>query len=268
MHSYLLEFLRRLKLGHLNTANPVLVYQMGKVASRSIYHSLKATGQVNVYHIHRMNPVNIHNVRQETIKHGKRPLNEQKGLYLYRNIVKPRKPAKFITLIREPISRNISAYFQNINLFFDINHLPNKFQIERYIHSFLAEYNHNVPLVWFDIEMKAATGIDVYQYPFPKKDGYQFIHEAPFELLILRHDLDDREKAKIISGFLDIEPFSITRTNQSADKTYAKQYAAFLSRIKIPVSFANRMLQSKYAQHFFSSQEIDRLINKWTSQVE
>ena len=265
MNIYLLDFLRRLKLGHLNTNNPVLVYQMGKVASQSIYQSLKAIGEVNVYHVHRLNPDHIHAVREEYLRRGKRPPNEQKGLYLYRKVIKPRKPAKIITLVREPISRNISAFFENLDLFSNPNSRLQEEEITNLIDTFLREYNHDTVLNWFDIEMKSTTGINVYQYSFPKQTGYQIIIENPYQLLILRHDLDDETKASLIGDFLGLEQFDIIRANISEDKSYAEKYAAFLERIKIPTSYARRMYNSKYTKHFFAHNEIEHLFKSWTS---
>lgn len=49
---------------------PVIVYQMGKVGSRSITDSLKSCDVHPVFHIHRMNPENIKRVKNEYLKKG------------------------------------------------------------------------------------------------------------------------------------------------------------------------------------------------------
>ena len=99
-------------------SKPVLVYQMGKVASSSVYLSLEKTTDFDVFHVHRLNPENIAKVREEHVQRGDSPPNEKKGLYLYENLIRTRKThTKIISLVREPIARNISAFFQNLQLF-------------------------------------------------------------------------------------------------------------------------------------------------------
>ena len=61
---------------------PVIVYQMGKVGSRSITDSLKSCGVHPVFHIHRMNLENIKRVKDEYLKKGRKPLNERLGILL------------------------------------------------------------------------------------------------------------------------------------------------------------------------------------------
>ena len=97
-------------------SNPVLIYQMGKVASSSIFHSLKTTTDFNAFHVHRLNPKHITRVREGHLQRGDSPpIEDEEGLYLYENLIKPcRTPIKIISLVREPISRNISAFFQNL----------------------------------------------------------------------------------------------------------------------------------------------------------
>jgi len=93
---------------------PVIVYQMGKVGSRSITDSLKSCGVHPVFHIHRINPDNINRVKDEYLKKGRKPLNERQGIILYRSVCRKERKAKFITIVREPVSRNLSASFPKL----------------------------------------------------------------------------------------------------------------------------------------------------------
>lgn len=258
------SFIYRWPLGK-QFSQPVLVYQMGKVASMSTYTSLKKVPGIDVSHVHRLNPENIAKVQESYRQQGHKPPNEEKALYLSENLLRTRKiPVKIITLVREPIARNISAYFQNLEHFEDMKNPHDSLDVAELIGGFLNKYAHDVPLKWFDIEMLSTTGIDVYQYKFPKEEGYQVIDAPPYSLLIMKHDLDDSLKEKYIGQFLGIESFCMIRANEAFSKEYAKQYKAFISSIKLPNEYIERMLTSKYAQHFYSAEELSNISKKWT----
>jgi hypothetical protein len=242
---------------------------MGKVASSSIYSSLKTSTNFDAFHVHRLNPANIASVREEHIRRGDSPPNEKDGLNLNEKVIRPRKkPVQIISLVREPIGRNISAFFQNLQSFEGIVNAHKDVDTEQLIADFLQCYNHDVPLTWFDIELHTTTGIDVYRYSFPYEQGYQVIDEPPYHLLLMRHDLDDIEKENRIAEFLGIESFSLIRSNEAASKEYADSYRTFTDTIKVPSEYAERMLSSRYAKHFYSRKECNAIYRKWTGILE
>lgn len=240
--------------------NPVLIYQMGKVASSSVYSSLKSNTDFDVFHVHRLNPKNVAKVRD---LHPRSISNvDEQGLYLYRNLFEnPKIPLKLISLVREPIGRNISAFFQNL-YYFDSHKDIEK--IDLLIQNFIDSYPHNTPLEWFDVELHSTTGIDVYQHDFPFEQGYQVIDFPPFHLLVMRHDLDDRLKENFIANFLGLKSFKLTRANEASLKGYSEAYSKFIASIKIPEDYAKELLCSKYSQHFYSLEERRTIYEKWT----
>jgi len=217
--------------------NPIIIYQMGKVGSSSIKNSLKSHGIDSVFHAHRINPDNIKAVQKDNLEHGlKLMLNsimyDIVGNRIYFKIVERNKKSKFITLTREPISRNISAFFQNFLRFTDKRYTDSDFTINELINLFLKEYNHNVPLTWFDVEIKETLGIDVYQHPFPKEKGYLKIKKNNFDLLIIKCELDDKIKNNVLSSFLNLKNLKLTRSNVSLKKEYSATYLQ-LSSLKL-----------------------------------
>ena len=137
--------------------------------------------------------------------------------------------------------------------------------MDKLIKDFLNLYTHDVPLTWFDIEMKKVTGIDVYNYDFPYKKGYQIITADPYQLLILKHDLNDAIKEKSIADFLELDSFSLLKANEASTKIYAKTYNNFVNSISLPNDYIDQMLDSKYVKHFYSSNEISAISSKWSS---
>lgn len=253
---------------HLKRSTPIIIYQMGKVGSSSVSKSLELHGIDLVFHIHRMNPDNIEKVRQEYLDNDERPPDERIGKGLYSNVVTNRKKAKFITLVREPISRNTSAFFQNFKRFTGVDEYDHAdFAIEELVNIFIERYRHPVPLTWFDVEVKQTLGIDVYEYPFPKEKGYLSIKRGNFELLILKLEVDDSIKEKAIAEFLDAEDFRLIRANVGQDKDYARTYKDFLRTIRLPESYVEIMCNSEYTRHFYSDVEIESVRSKWDNHI-
>ena len=245
--------------------NPVLVYQMGKVASLSVYSSLIKANLKNIYHVHRLNPKNIAQVRKQYLERGDIPLNEQMGHYLYKNVIKGNQaPIRVITLVREPISRNISAFFHNLKTFVGGENVYKNIVVDQLMNVFLNLYTHDVPLTWFDIEFHATTGIDIYKYSFPCNDGYQIIKAHPYHILVLKHNLNDEKKESCIAEFLELDTFSLVRNNEASTKQYARAYNKFVKSIKLSNNFVKHMLSSKYAKHFYSLEERSELASRWS----
>ena len=116
---------------------PVFVYQMGKVGSSSVRNSLWSWGVDPVLHLHSFFPLRNIDLDAIMIENGykeglREEIDEAKRVFknfsyqlkfewllrekidemLYKKIVKKKKKAKFITLVREPVSTNISMFFQ------------------------------------------------------------------------------------------------------------------------------------------------------------
>lgn len=262
--------LRRMKNGvstlarlNLKKVTPIVVYQMGKVGSTSVKESLISCGLDDIYQIHRLHPVNIERVRQDHLKRNSEPLDERMGMLLYENVVNKRKRCKFITLVREPIGRNISAFFENFTFFTGMIFGVQVFSVNELTNIFLNNYPHSVPLAWFDEEMKRALNIDVYEHEFPKRKGYLYLNKDPFELLIIKCEIPDSIKERAISDFLSIDNFSLSRANLAQDKNYSEVYQSFKNRINLPTSYIEMMCDSKYMKHFYEYSEIESIRSKW-----
>lgn len=247
-------------------AKPLLVYQMGKVASSSVFDSLKNTTDFDVWQVHRMSPANIARVQAQAEARGSVPPNDKAWELLYTNVVRePKVPVRIISLFREPISRNFSAYFQNLETF-QSKGAHKTAATDELIQGFIEGYDHSTPLTWFDDEMRSTTAIDVYATPFPKADGFQVIDAAPYHLLNMRHDLDDAKKEEVIADFLGLPSFTLTNSNEGAAKAYSDAYREFVKTITIPPAYAAEMLGSKYVKHFFSDDEVRAIYEKWAGE--
>ena len=208
---------------------PVLIYQMGKVASSSIYRSLVKYYSGGVFHSHALDSENSTHVK--LLNYGKS--NNQK--------------LKLISLVREPISRNISAFFQNFQERYA--DLVRNDSVSEMMKVFIDSYPHDIPLQWFDQRMKVDFGIDIYNHPF-SHEGYTIVENDVAELLVMKHDLNNDLKSNLVSDFIGISSFQILNKNVSSKKSYDRLYKEF-KKLSLPQPYINQMYDSKYMRHFY-----------------
>ena len=233
----------------LDLAPPVFVYQMGKVGSTSIFKSLQKSYSGAVFHGHYFDAF-----------HSELGIRELYAWYASGN-----RNIKLISLIREPVTRNISAFFQNFKRDTGMEIHQCKKSMHELRDTFLFNYPHEIPWVWFDNNIKKNFGIDVYQYPFPAT-GHICIEQENVDLLLMRSDLSDSQKSKLVGDFIGLEAFTIAKANVSADKEYSDYMEAF-KRIKLPLWYLHRLSATKYMKHFYRG-EIRQMIDEWTEAEE
>ena len=262
----------RLRLYRSNLT-PILVYQMGKVGSMSIAKSLVKNIKNPVFHVHALlrnaediktRPVFDFSPRQEQIMKLQKLLGREKGLFIYENIIAKNQPVKVITLTREPIGRNLAAFFQNFEMETGKTPKYSNFTSEELGDMFVKYYPHFVPLQWFDKNVNKCLGIDVYDYDFPREKGFLTIQKKSLELLILKVELPNQIKEKVIGEFLGLPEFRIVNNNLGEDKDYSDIYKNLKQALKLPYSYVEEMCNSRYFRHFYTKEEIEQVFSRWT----
>ncbi len=249
----------------LHSERPVLIYQMGKVGSSSIASALRANTDFSVFSLHYMFPQTVDRML-ENIQNKQVDLRRHPSLLLGRAIfdglICAGIPLRIITLVREPIARNMSAYFQNLYMSWDVDDAHCKFSTEELVGRFLKK-SGNVPLTWFDEEFNKTLQIDVYRHAFSTEKKWGRIGSDLYDVLILRTDLPDEDKQRCIEEFLARSPIHLARRNVGTSKDYADAYERFVKQIRLPEAYVTKMLDSRYTRHFFSAREVAVLRSKW-----
>ena len=257
----------------------VLIHQMGKVGSLSIYHSLQAaqSHQFDIYHTHFLNPryaLASDTQRRDTgwqiYKQSQNknwlPIDYYDITRIHNQLlVKSQHPLNIITMVRDPISRNISAYFQNLHWIWGIPDAHQQKSLHELAQGFWAQANHDFPIDWLDQEIGNVVGLDVYAHPFPHDVGVQHLRTGVHNVLIMHMRASDQIKEHAVQQFLGIEHFRMTRSHVSQNKPYGSVYKKFLSEVEMPEWYVYKMLNSRFARHFFSEDERQKRIAYWLS---
>lgn len=259
----------------------ILIYQMGKVGSISIDDAIRGKLDGKRAKIIRLHYICNIDYLKTLLKHSE-GLPES-TIECYRGFLRTADEASkalrdrnkkifIITGVREPVSQKIASYFQRINVNFPGHQFfgpSTAFKLLREI--FFASLDleegdfQGLKRHFFDTEMKEATGIDVYQYPFDQQAGYQTITRGNIHLLIYKFE-------KLSDIFPQIEKFikpylngniALKSSNIGSEKAYAKTYDYFKKHIQFDRHLLEAVYKSKYAQHFYSQKEIQSFYEKW-----
>lgn len=227
----------------LRKADPVFIFQMGKVASSSIHHSLKKQYPGAVGHAHHIGRSNwVSELLYDWFRCGNR--------------------IKIISPVRDPVSRNISSFFQDYSDYTKKEFEELELNTEKLIDEFISQYPHDIPLTWFDDNIKKYFGIDIYETPFPETGSATYV-SGNVSLLVFRIDLDDSLKEKAIQDFLGFKSFRLRNKNVSSNKEYYDVYKKFISTIRLPDSYLTKLKDSKYFNYFYTKEEIDKMTRRW-----
>lgn len=262
------HFRREVRRAAAAPTPPVLVYTAPKVASTAVTEALRAAGQ-SVFHVHMISPDSMRALREAMRRRGLARMKwdglglEDIGNAIAAELIEPRRPARVVSLVRDPVARNVSFYFETLDVLWQTERAHERVPVERLLAEFHERFLHERGVDWFDNEFEPVLGLDVYEHPFPHEQGYQRINSGPYEVLIMRHDLDDRVKERCLAELVGAPSVSLTPRNVGAQKPYADVYREFLRRVELPEGYVRRLLDSKYARHFYGPEELARFRAKW-----
>jgi hypothetical protein len=252
---------------------------MGKVGSSSVEKALRCLSPD--YSINR-----VHTLRRDRFEHA---LASYRKTYSVRRVLpehlvasrlllrdltegQPRSRWKVITLVRDPIARNISSFFQDIELRHPSFHFSQRVVqqstsalVNDLTKLFLSEHDHDEPIEWFERELEGALGIDVYDKPFNPESGFQTYSSPRADLLLFRVEGLADAWSRGLYTLLQRPAPPLPMTNVSAEKPYAVLYRLFKDRLTLPRSYLARMYNSAFARHFYSNLELEGFRKRWGS---
>ena len=233
---------------------------MAKVGSLSIYSSLKKQKLLHaVFHIHSLNSKeNMENLKLCKTK-GILPDSRSPITIINKYIINKNRKLKIISLVRDPMERNISAFFDAFKLYVGISPENYKGSMQELENIYHKKLPHDYAINWFEIQFFGATGINVYDFKFSFERGFNIIQSNHNEVLIIKTNIEDNLKETLLSEFCDCPNFKLINTNQTKTELYNK----FKNYAKFSETYLNNQYQSRYAHHFFSKEERNAALKRW-----
>ena len=246
---------------------------MGKVGSSTVDNSLKKSGINNkIYHIHFLSKNGIESAQNyyNSINAGL-PRHLLRSKFLRKKIFSNKEMKwKLITMVREPIGREISNIYQNMidsnPDLIDKNGHINSNEVTRILETNFSDFDqeNNFTCSWFDKELKQAIGLDIYTMSFDRDKGYSIYNIDNIDILVVRIEDMDSFFDEAIKSFLDLDyPVPMIRTNIGSNKTYSDAYKNTANNIFLSKETCEKIYKSKYVQHFYSQEMIDSFLVKW-----
>ena len=265
---------------------PCLFTRWEKSGSSTIKQTLALSKMdMPIFHVHYLSKHRVEELEQQRRKYFRTDrYSSLKRPWLYQYLRKELidkfdgQKCKIISLTRDPIARNLSTFFENLEFeqtskndiytiksdYYGIDPIiVTSLNLDRLTNFFFERLNHNSPLVFFDNEIKTVLGIDIYSSEFPKSKGYKIYQGEKADLLIIRLEDLNRCIHQAFNEFLGLNEINLVKTNIGGEKEYADIYSKFKNYIVLPESYINKMYRSKYMLHFYSEEEIEQLKVKW-----
>ena len=249
----------------------ILIFTMRIVGTISIRDALDKSMGVPQLHLHSINDTtglergikNWMDLNATTISPYYKKASE-----LIRSNIRHKKELKVITVVREPVSRNLSFMFfmLPVMLGLDADILNTKKQNYAYTEIFEDIYyqtiEHDYFLDWFDIEFKTSLGIDVYKHPFDKEKGYSIIKKDNIKVLLIKIEKIDN-CSPAIKQFTGVDKFELKKQNTSDDYWYKPVYDKFKKMFIPNEEHLQKLYGSKFMKHFYTDKEIENFYKKW-----
>jgi hypothetical protein len=265
---------------------PLLVYTMGKVGSSSVIHSLRLMELGRpLYHLHSLDPKPLQELEDSFELTFPDSLNNLRHIWHSQFMAKrlaenPDARVQAISLIRDPIARNMSNFFQHIevkphpgtsqgqhwklaSIYFGFEITASEEDVSELIELYFDKEWHDFPAHWIEREVNGVLGINVYATPFPRQKGYAIYHSRRADLLMFRLRDLNHCAARAFQEFLGLDTFTLVNANVGEKKAYADVYRAFKAQIAFPEAFLDRTYNSKFVKYFYSEAEREELRKKW-----
>lgn len=257
---------KRTKSMYLNDST-IFLYQMGKVGSSSL--ELNIENSLNIHSLYGNGPcpVRTDQVRNNFLKKILHTLYDK----MKRKFIKRRNKTKIITLIRDPLQRNISMFFQDlpywIYKFYDNstdthNHIRTE-NANFLNHVFETQFNHFYFDQWFDRELKKTTKIDIFKCNDIKEKKTKILNNSKFSILIIKFEyLNDKETIKEIENFTGLE-ISKNKTNIGEKKWYGDLYSKFKKEYTPSKEYIEKLYSRRTSKAIYSHKELETFVCRY-----
>lgn len=261
----------------------VLIYQPGKVGSQSVWNTISGES------------IQFHSL---VIPYGCREFpKEQLDYYLCQM---RSKTIKIIAGVREPISRDLAAMFQNSeldlwpfcsansNIFWwygdylrdskkklDYKEIARrspgwKGSLEETFLRLSESIMENGldEFTWFRYEIESVFNIDIFKEPFDREKGYGIIKKGNVEILIYKLEKLTALES-VIGRFIGMETYRLEKKNLSENKMYYYAYKELKEKVKISGKYFQYYYGGNTAfRHFYTDKEISEYRITWGAHVD
>lgn len=260
--------------------NKILIYQMGKVASTSLYKTLRNLNlDASIYHLHVLQPSSIDRVMKSyrrrflhTPRIDEHIIHSQYLRKLLDKGLRTSEPKwKIITLVRDPVARNISEFFQRLPHQSGTIELESGYGIDANLRSLIQEYfqiydDKPHPFTWLDLELSAVFDVDIPFCDFPRTSGFKVYRFDHIDLLILKLEQLSDCVEDALADFLDLQKtkkIKLVTANEASKKKQGELYERFKELIEFSPDYLDRMYKNSHLENIYDQDQIEKFYWRW-----
>lgn len=223
-----------------------------------------------------------------------------KAIFLKKIAKVKSEKVKVITAIREPISQNLSSFYQCVDaalilkdwiygevenaedadraeVLNKLNHtlVQNGDNVQILFEQFIKRYIYNPKnlksmypksIQAFIAEFKESM-MDITVYPFNKEKGYTIIKEGNIEVFVYQLEkLNDLVPE--LSEWMEVSFEKLEKGNVASDKWIGESYKQALQEIEITQEYFDRCYSEPYVQHCYSQEDIEKFKARWRPHIK
>lgn len=237
----------------------VIIHTLGKVGSSTLYYELKKISPWNnIFHVHFLSDLWLKDKLKDT-NHFEFNNKTAKKVFDYLK-QHPNQKKYMISLVREPVSRELSNFMQNPQDFIDGDVLS--YSAASLKKAYLDKLSYDYTLNWFDSEFFNYTGFDVFAQPFDKTKGYSIYEHEDYRILIIKLEQLNTCYHDAMKAFLGLDLQLEANANQSSNKPISHVYKELKQLLKFETEELEQLYTHKYVTHFYTDDEIQQFIDK------
>lgn len=250
---------------------PILIFSMGKTGTTALHETLEhATGRP-VLKAHALTAEGLRERR--TRARGLAIVDRPRFLWACEAIgaelarVDDRR-WDLISGVRDPIGLAVSDHFYGVRLQAEAGIALRRSTDDLAFHAAEVEeilHRRFLARDWFDAELRAVTGIDVYANPFSPEAGFSCHDAGRFRAIVLRFEDLAARAPTALGEFLGVRPLpAIPHRNVGTGADEDSLYGRFLHGAPLRASLVDRVYDTALARHFYRDDERSVLRARWT----
>ena len=253
--------------------NPIIIYQIGKVGSSSVIKAMRdCIPKEPILGMH--NLANLKEGIVHALAHLPDPseamevLHQGMAITEWMATLSDDIKLSVITMVKDPISRNISHFFHAIGSFWpDFKH---RFEVgdidmEEVRDTFLGLFLSFKFEEWFRQNFEPIFPIDVSTISFDHDKGFAIAEppNARYRVMVMRSDDISRVLTPACKEFIGADVTLAARANTAEEKFYSTVYREF-KKLPLPSWYVANMLDDAVIRNYYSKSEIEGMYSKYT----
>lgn len=250
---------------------PILIYQMGKVGSTAIDVALiHANLPYSVFKPHTLTESLERTYRDLINRRAPVPPYLAVDLALKRALDSGQVPPKIyvITLVRDPVARTISAFFENPQAtrapVFDAYGNLHTSAVICHLRELSAETILQRSFEWFNRELAKRFHIDVFRLPFDRTTGWSLYRGQRIDLLVMQTEAILPQGHKALAAlFHTPKPIPIPKARTRETMPFAETYAEVKRELRLPTDICDAIYSDPRTRHFYTDEQIVAFRRRW-----